>query len=90
MKDGSDNFGPWAEGCSPMEQLARLRSLRTIAMCMFGARVPIAKPLFMAESLDPKEMADALTAINAMAALDRRKLLASYMRINLMMKRDAA
>lgn len=90
MKDGSDNIGPWAEGCSPAEKLARLRSLRTIAMCMFGATTPIAKPLFLAESLDPTEMADALAALNAMPALDRRKLLASYMRINLMMRRDAA
>jgi hypothetical protein len=90
VKDGSDNFGPWAEGCSPAEQLARLRSLRTIAMLMFGARVPVAKPLFLAESLDAGEMADALAAVNAMRTLDRRKLLASYMQINLMMTRDAA
>jgi hypothetical protein len=57
---------------------------------MFGARTPVAKPLFLAESLDPREMADALAAINAMPALDRRKLLAQYINCNLIMKREAA
>jgi hypothetical protein len=90
LRDGLDNIGPWAEGITDMERLARLRSLRTICMCMFGALTPIAKPLMMAESLDAGELAAALKAFNAMPALDQRKILASYGKINLQMRRDAA
>lgn len=90
MIDPGDRFGPWAEGISPMERFARLRSLRTIAMCMFGAHTPVAKPLFLAESLDPAELEAALEALNRMPALDRRKLLSSYITVNNKMKREAA
>jgi hypothetical protein len=90
MRSREDNWGPWADGINPAERLARLRSLRTVAVCMFGAHTPLAKPLEQAESLEPEEVEAALIELNRMPALDRRKLLSAFGRVNHNLKRAAA
>jgi hypothetical protein len=90
MRTGEDNWSPWATGITPGERLARLRSMRTIAMLRWGPLTPIAKPLMMAESLEPADLSAALAALNAFPALDRRHLLASFAKINLPSRKDAA
>ena len=90
MRTGEDNWGPWAVGITPMERLARLRSLRTIAVCMFGVFCPVVKPLMLAESLEEADVTAALAALNALPSRDRRKITSSYGAVNLRPNRTAA
>ena len=71
-------LGPWALGPDPGERLARLRSLPALARVLAGPRaVDLVERLQQAET-DPAALVPAADALDRLAALDMRKLLAPY------------
>ena len=71
-------FGPWAPGLEAAEQLARLRSLRAIAMGVARWDHVLHAALRRAETLAPADLAAAHAAIESAPALTKRRLLTSY------------
>lgn len=71
-------FGPWSAGLSDAERIARCRALRALAIVLTGRRGnALTAQLRQAES-DPSVLPHALFALEAMSALDRRRLLSAY------------
>ncbi|GJE29532.1 hypothetical protein [Methylobacterium organophilum] len=78
----ADRFGPWAPDLDHAERLARLRSLRAITHLCTGSRGDrLAAELRQAEQ-DAARLPAALNELNALAALDRRQVLASFARLH--------
>ena len=74
----ADRFGPWSDAIDAAERRARLRCLRAIVHLFLGPRgEPLTCELRRAESND-QALEYALAALNGLAALDRRRVLASY------------
>jgi hypothetical protein len=71
-------YGPFCEGLERGEQLARLRSLRAIAMGVAHWNVDLHDALKRAESLAPGDLAEAYAAIEAAPAITRRKILSCF------------
>lgn len=77
-----DSWGPFARGLDRAERVARLRELRAVVRLTCGPRgEPLAWHLRAAETA-PERLGEALAAIDALAALDRRHVLASYAALN--------
>lgn len=77
-----DQFGPWAPDLDPGEQRARLRALRQTARLLAGPRAAdLCRLLALAEA-DPGALEPACRALDALAATDRRQILASYAALN--------
>lgn len=77
-----DRWGPFADDISNAERLARLRSLRAITHLCAGPRGNrLADELRRAE-YDVSCLPAALAEIDALAALDRRQVLASFARLH--------
>ncbi len=73
-----DRWGPFADGISQAERVARLRCLRTIAHLLLGPRgMPLKAALLRAETGEVA-LDHAHAAIDALPSLDRRRVLASY------------
>lgn len=71
-------FGPWTSPIEPAERIARLRSLRAIAMTV--AR-PYAGDLIRAlqrSESDPAALPEALALFDQLPSLARRRILCSY------------
>lgn len=78
MTQTKDHFGPWRPDIEPAERLARLRSMRAIVRILTGPRGnELAGHLHKAEA-DASALVPALAALDRLAPLDRRKVLASY------------
>ena len=78
----ADRFGPFADGIDAAERLARLRSMRAIVNLATGPRgEALARELYRAER-DPARLPAAVAALDALAALDRRHVLASFARLH--------
>jgi hypothetical protein len=78
MIRASDGWGPFAPGLDAAELRARLRSLRQTARLLAGPRAAdLCRRLAEAET-DPAALEPACRAIDALAATDRRQILASY------------
>lgn len=74
----SDHFGPWKPGLDPCERRAQLRGLRAIARLYLGPRgTDLCDALACAEH-DAGALERALVALDRLASLDRRKVLASF------------
>lgn len=74
----SDQWGPFAPGIEAAELRARLRSLRQTARLLIGPRgAELCRWLAQAET-DPAALEPACRALDALAANDRRQILASY------------
>ncbi|CAA2161169.1 hypothetical protein MBRA_06329 [Methylobacterium brachiatum] len=74
----ADRFGPFADSLDPAERLARLRSMRAIVHLTTGPRGDdLARELRLAE----QDLAHLPAAVAALAALDRRHVLASFARL---------
>ncbi|WP_342150370.1 hypothetical protein [Methylorubrum sp. SB2] len=74
----TDRFGPWADDIDRAERLARLRSMRAIVRLATGPRgEALANELHRAER-DASRLPFALAALDHLAPLDRRQILASY------------
>lgn len=73
-----DQWGPFRPDIEPPERLARLRSLRVVVHLLVGPRgVELEKHLRDAET-DRPALLRALDALDRLAPLDRRRVLASY------------
>jgi hypothetical protein len=70
-------FGPWAGEISPAERLARLRSLRAMALLHCHSSAAFIESLRKAET-DVSVLPIALAELEKLPALRRRHLLASY------------
>ncbi|MCJ2093119.1 hypothetical protein MKK67_11515 [Methylobacterium sp. J-072] len=78
MMPPADRWGPFAAGLDPAEQRARLRALRQTARLLIGPRgANLCRLLAQAEA-DPAALEPACRALDALAATDRRQILASY------------
>lgn len=78
MIASGNRWGPFAPGIDPAEQRARLRSLRQTARLLIGPRgTDLCRLLAQAEA-DPEALEPACRALDALAANDRRQILASY------------
>lgn len=73
-----DRWGPFASGLDPCERRARLRSLRAIARLHIGPRGAALDAALNAAESDEDQLPKALTALDRLASLDRRRVLASY------------
>lgn len=71
-------FGPWRPDIDPAERLARLRSMRAIARLTLGPRGEAFTETLRRAETDPDQLEPALHQLEALAALDRRTVLASY------------
>lgn len=77
----ADRWGPFADGLDTAERVARLRSMRAIVHLTTGPRGDaLARELRLAER-DPARLPAAVAALDALAALDRRHVLASFARL---------
>lgn len=74
----ADQWGPFAPGIEPAEQRARLRALRQTARLLIGPRGRGLCRLLAEAETDPASLEPACHALNALAANDRRQILASY------------
>jgi hypothetical protein len=70
-------FGPWAVGIDPAERLARLRSLRALALVHCRLETNFINTLWRAET-DDTALPAAFDQLQRLPALRRRHLLASY------------
>lgn len=78
----ADQWGPFALDLRPGERIARYRCLRAIVHLTCGPRGDdLSDKLRRAEMLNVGP-AVVLAALNALAPLDRRRVLASYAAIN--------
>lgn len=77
-----DRWGPFRPDLDEAERRARLRCLRAIVHLSTGPRgVALADLLRRAES-DPAALPAAIDALDRLAGLDRRHVLASYAALN--------
>ncbi|MEI7606641.1 MAG: hypothetical protein WCJ64_04585 [Rhodospirillaceae bacterium] len=74
----ADAWGPFADGIDDAERLARLRSLRALALVHCGPHGDVLRVALRAAETKPEALAIALEAINGLPAVPRRHLLASY------------
>lgn len=74
----AEAWGPWAETITAGERLARLRALRACVTAGFGVSPPVVKALFLAESLEPEDLAAAALEWQRFPARDLRKALSVY------------
>ena len=78
MIASANRFGPWSDRIDEPERRARLRCLRAIAHLSLGSRgKTLVLELWRAERNDAA-LEPALAALNELAPLDRRGVLASY------------
>lgn len=77
-----DQWGPFAEGLDPAEQRARLRSLRALARVYCGPRAADLCSLLAQAETNPEALEPANVALNRLAPLDRRAILASFARLS--------
>jgi hypothetical protein len=73
-----DRWGPFADGIEAAEQRARLRGLRALARILCGPRAADLCRLLAAAESDPAALEPAACALNRLASIDRRHVLASY------------
>lgn len=73
-----DQWGPFAPDIDPVEQRARLRSLRALAAVHCGPRAATLCRLLSSAETDPAALEPAADALNCLAPIDRRHVLASY------------
>lgn len=73
-----DRWGPFAVGLDPAEQRARLRALRQTARLLAGPRAAALCRLLAQAETDSAALEPACRALDALAATDRRQILASY------------
>ncbi|ACA15746.1 hypothetical protein M446_1221 [Methylobacterium sp. 4-46] len=66
----------------PAEQRARLRVMRAIAQLHCGLRAADLCSLLAQAEFDPGALAPALEALDRLAPVDRRRVLASYARLD--------
>lgn len=77
-----DAWGPFRPDIDPAERSARLRCLRAVVSLTTGSRGAGLADLLRRAEREPATLEPALAALNRLAALDRRHVLASYAALN--------
>jgi hypothetical protein len=73
-------FGPWSTGISPAERLARLRSMRALALIYCRTSTDFISALERAET-DADALPAAFNELECIPALQRRHLLATFLNL---------
>ena len=73
-----DRWGPFRPDLDEAERRACLRGLRTTARLLAGQRAASLCQLLAEAEIDLAALEPACRALNALAAIDRRRILASY------------
>ncbi|MGY2053203.1 hypothetical protein [Methylobacterium sp. JK268] len=71
-------WGPWRSGLDPAELRARLRSLRTAAHLLLGARGTALCALLRGAEHDPDDLERAALVLEGLARLDFRRVVGTY------------
>lgn len=71
-------FGPWAPELAETERVARCRAMRAVARLIAGPRSQALQTALRVAEADPWWAPHAVSALNAMAPLDQRRILSSY------------
>lgn len=74
------DFGPWADGVTPAERMARLRSMRALAHVYCPGNPEFTDALAAAES-DPDALGRARRLLDYLPAPGLKKMLAAYGRL---------
>jgi len=74
----SDAWGPFRPDLDEAERWARLRCLRAVVHLSTGARGADLAALLRRAETDPTALPAAINALDRLAGLDRRHVLASY------------
>lgn len=82
MIPACDQWGPFAPGLEAAEFRARLRALRAIAHLCLGPRGEHLTETLRLSEHDADRLPAALAAIDALASLDRRRVLATFARLH--------
>jgi len=72
------NFGPWTPDIDPAERLARTRTLRALVRVYTGPKHPTLLESLRRAEADPAALAEAASLFDALPAIPRRHILASY------------
>lgn len=78
----ADAWGPFAPNLDTAEQRARLRSLRSIAHLTLGPRGTVLTSYLRRAETDPAALEPAVDALNRLASIDRRHVLATFATIH--------
>lgn len=78
----ANHFGPWMPGISSAERIARLRALQAIAYLHAGPRAEALCNRLRDAEHDPAALPDAMAALDLLAPVDRRRILASFAAIH--------
>ena len=70
-------FGPWSPNVDPVERIAHLRSLAALAAVFGGSGHPLVAELRAAE-IDHDAAERALTLLDTLPSLTRRRLIATF------------
>lgn len=73
-----DRWGPFADDLDGAERTARLRTLQAVVHLLIGPRGAGLTQLLRDAERDQIRLPDALKGLNALAPLDRRRVLGSY------------
>jgi hypothetical protein len=71
-------FGPWSRNISDSERVARLRSMRALALVFARSRPDFAAALLAAEKGDERALDRALKLLDTLPAIGRRQMLCTY------------
>ena len=74
----ADRFGPWADGLSHAERIARLRCLRAIVHMTCGSRGEAFSTCLQQAESDPAALVASVDELARLEPLDRRRVLATY------------
>ncbi|MGU3541029.1 hypothetical protein [Methylobacterium sp. A54F] len=78
MIPAADRWGPFVPDIDPAEQRAQLRALRVIVRLLTGPRGAELATLLRRAEQDPAALEAAVAALNRLASIDRRQVLASF------------
>jgi len=78
VTDHLDKWGPFAPAIDPAERVARCRGLEAVVHLVSGPEGNEAVRLLRTAERDPSALTDAARAINALPALTKRHIWASY------------
>jgi hypothetical protein len=77
-KPSAEKYGPFRADRDPVERRCQLRSMGTVAHMLFGVNCELVRFLRAAEDGDAVALSRAYDAVEALAPLHRRRLLATF------------
>jgi hypothetical protein len=78
IANAPEAYGPFRDDCSPTERARMLGLLEAFVYAYCGGGNPVADQLARAQSGRLDDLVEALVGINALPAIQRRRVLGSY------------